>query len=161
VRGVVTLGGVTIGYAVFFALNYDNMRLSYPVLLTYLACFVALLVAFVGCGSRYEGTYHADVKLVSGDDSFLARLGEGKESEIFTTWIYISCPDRGGCYVSRIGVDKDSILNVRAGIMGDGPFVNKQGSISRDFYCDTYPGIDHVQICVRPYKKIKRFLGIF
>jgi hypothetical protein len=154
VRGVVTLGGVTIGYAVFFALNYDNVKPSFPVRLIYLPCFVALLFSFLGCRSRYEGTYHADIKLVSGNDPCIAMLGGGKESETAETWIYVTCHDRGGYYVSRIGIDEDSTLYVNIGLMGDGPFVNKHGSIRRDYYCGPYPGVENVQICVRPYKKI-------
>ncbi len=135
------------------------MKLSTALHLSYLSCFTILLITLVGCGSSYEGSYYADVKLVSGTDQYLAALGDGKSSETAMTSIYVTCREssiNGGisCSVSKITVDDGSTLDVDI-LLGSGPFVNKEGAISSRFYCAPYPGKENIQICVRPFEKIK------
>ena len=136
----------------FLPFNYDKMKPSFPILLTYLACFAALLIAYVGCGTRYDGTYYADV--------YIQSLGDGgKSSDTAMTSIYITCRESHIgkseiCNVSRIDVEDGSSLNVDI-LLWSGPFVNEEGAINNRFLCGPYPGKENIQICVRPFEKVK------
>lgn len=132
--------------------------------LAWLTLFAVLPIAHIGCGPKHEGWYDADVKLVSGNDSAMAEFGEGKSSETYQTAVYIACKENSidrsitDCRIRKIIVDNDSSLYVNIGLgieMGSGPFVDKDGPIDSHFHCGSYPGIDNIQICVRPYKKTK------
>ena len=152
VKGVVTLGGVTIGYAVFFALNYDNMKSTNNLGTFLLMVSVALIL--ISCNSD-EGWYNANVKLTNGYDSNNKRI----ESETEITNIYIRCNKysfKEDCkyVIEEIVVGEDSVMYVNIPIWNltlNESFINK-------WYCGTYPDQENetLKICVRPYQKAKK-----